>query len=118
MAAQRLCLHLEWRTGDTVSATDWQPAMEKLWVVLNPFPHWPPPRQQSSRCPWIPKAAAALLMLATTLIAAKWFFFVVGGLIFLLLVMRTRKEEANLHARFGEDYRNYMQRTGRFFPLL
>jgi hypothetical protein len=26
-----LCLHLEWRPGDTVSATDWQPAMEKLW---------------------------------------------------------------------------------------
>lgn len=32
MAARtRLCLHLEWRPGDTVSASDWQPAMEKLW---------------------------------------------------------------------------------------
>ena len=32
MAARtRLCLHLEWRPGDTVSATDWHPAMEKLW---------------------------------------------------------------------------------------
>jgi hypothetical protein len=30
-AHTRLCLHLEWRPGDTVSATDWQPAMEKLW---------------------------------------------------------------------------------------
>jgi Transposase DDE domain group 1 len=30
-ARPRLCLHLEWRPGDTVSATDWQPAMEKLW---------------------------------------------------------------------------------------
>jgi hypothetical protein len=30
-ARTRLCLHLEWRPGDTVSATDWQPAMEKLW---------------------------------------------------------------------------------------
>jgi hypothetical protein len=27
----RLRLHLEWRPGDTVSATDWAPAMEKLW---------------------------------------------------------------------------------------
>ncbi len=27
----RLCLHMEWRPGDTVSATDWRPAMEKLW---------------------------------------------------------------------------------------
>ena len=31
-ARTRLCLHLEWRPGDTVSATDWQPAMEKLWL--------------------------------------------------------------------------------------
>jgi len=31
-ARTRLCLHLEWRPGDTVSATDWQPAMEKLWA--------------------------------------------------------------------------------------
>ena len=30
-ARTRLCLHLEWRPGDTVSATDWRPAMEKLW---------------------------------------------------------------------------------------
>lgn len=30
-ARTRLCLHLEWRPGDTVSATDWQPAMEQLW---------------------------------------------------------------------------------------
>jgi hypothetical protein len=26
-----LSLHLEWHPGDTVSATDWQPAIEKLW---------------------------------------------------------------------------------------
>lgn len=30
-ARTRLCLHMEWRPGDTVSANDWQPAMEKLW---------------------------------------------------------------------------------------
>jgi hypothetical protein len=30
-ARTRLCLHMEWRPGDTVSATDWRPAMEKLW---------------------------------------------------------------------------------------
>ena len=31
-ARTRLCLHLEWRPGDTVSATDWQPALQKLWA--------------------------------------------------------------------------------------
>ena len=30
-ARTRLCLHLAWRPGDTVSATDWQPAMEQIW---------------------------------------------------------------------------------------
>lgn len=36
---------------------------------------------------------------------------------FLLLVRRTRKEESHLIARFGDAYRQYMARTGRFFPL-
>jgi protein-S-isoprenylcysteine O-methyltransferase Ste14 len=63
-------------------------------------------------------SAAAMLTLASTFVAANGFFLVVGGLIFLLLVKRTRKEEANLLARFGDDYRNYMQRTGRFLPRL
>ena len=34
----------------------------------------------------------------------------------LALHWRTRYEEANLIARFGDDYRRYMQRTGRFLP--
>ena len=61
---------------------------------------------------------AALLGVANFLAAANWFFFVMGGAIFLLLAIRTRKEEENLIARFGDDYRNYMQRTGRFLPRL
>jgi protein-S-isoprenylcysteine O-methyltransferase Ste14 len=62
--------------------------------------------------------SAALLVLASSLAAANWFFFVMGCAMFLLLVIRTRKEEENLIARFGDDYRNYMQRTGRFVPRL
>lgn len=30
-AGTRLCLHLEWRPGNTVSASGWQQAMEGLW---------------------------------------------------------------------------------------
>jgi hypothetical protein len=30
-AGTRLCLHMEWRPGDTVSASGWEQAMEKLW---------------------------------------------------------------------------------------
>jgi membrane dipeptidase len=34
----------------------------------------------------------------------------------MLLGVRTRKEEENLIARFGDNYRAYMKRTGRFLP--
>jgi protein-S-isoprenylcysteine O-methyltransferase Ste14 len=59
-----------------------------------------------------------LLGVANSLAAANWFFFAAGCLVFLLLAIRTRKEEENLLARFSDDYRNYMQRTGRFVPRL
>jgi len=63
-------------------------------------------------------ASAALAIVGNSLVAANWYLFVVGCLALLLLVIRTRKEEQNLIARFGDDYRNYMQRTGRFVPRL
>ncbi|MBI3417778.1 MAG: isoprenylcysteine carboxylmethyltransferase family protein [Verrucomicrobia bacterium] len=63
-------------------------------------------------------SSAALLILGSSLVAANWFFFVAGCLMFLLLALRTRREEEHLIARFGDDYRNYMQRTGRFVPRL
>jgi len=62
--------------------------------------------------------ATALATPASSLAAANWFFMVAGSAAFLLLVIRTRKEEANLIATFGNDYRDYMQRTGRFLPRL
>jgi protein-S-isoprenylcysteine O-methyltransferase Ste14 len=37
---------------------------------------------------------------------------------FAVLAIRTPTEEANLIAKFGDDYRAYMQRTGRFLPRL
>jgi protein-S-isoprenylcysteine O-methyltransferase Ste14 len=61
---------------------------------------------------------AALVGLTVTLVSANAFFLVTGGLIFLLLALRTRVEQANLLSRFGEDYRRYMDRTGRFLPRL
>jgi endonuclease/exonuclease/phosphatase family metal-dependent hydrolase len=60
--------------------------------------------------------AAALMIPASFLLAANWFFLALGVAVFLLLAIRTRKEEENLIARFGDDYRNYRQRTGRFAP--
>jgi protein-S-isoprenylcysteine O-methyltransferase Ste14 len=63
-------------------------------------------------------AAVALMALANGLIAANWFLLVAGGLLFGLLAVRSRREEDNLVARFGEQYRDYIRSTGRFLPRL
>jgi protein-S-isoprenylcysteine O-methyltransferase Ste14 len=60
--------------------------------------------------------SVTLLMLAMALLAANWFLLLAGSLVVGLLVMRTDKEEDLLVARFGDAYRDYMSRTGRFFP--
>jgi protein-S-isoprenylcysteine O-methyltransferase Ste14 len=60
--------------------------------------------------------AAALFVLGISLLAANWLFFVLGAAAVGLLVLRTRTEEANLLARFGASYQEYLDRTGRFLP--
>ena len=61
-------------------------------------------------------ASSALAIVANALVTANWFIFITGCLVFALLVVRCRKEEENLIARFGEEYRAYARRTGRFLP--
>lgn len=63
-------------------------------------------------------ASLALLIVAISLIAANWFFLLIGFVVVLLLVVRTRTEEEKLLARFGDAYRAYMLRTGRFLPRI
>lgn len=60
--------------------------------------------------------AFALALVGTTLIAANWFVLLTGCIPLGFLVARTRIEEAKLLERFGDDYRDYMARTGRFLP--
>ena len=62
--------------------------------------------------------SAGLLTVAISLVAGNWFLFVTGVIGFGLLIIRTRTEEEHLVARFGDSYRTYMQRTGRFFPRI
>ena len=62
--------------------------------------------------------SAALLIVALSLICANWFLLVTGVVLLSILVMRTRIEEENLVARFGDSYRDYMERTGRFVPRI
>lgn len=60
----------------------------------------------------------ALLIASVTLLAANWLIGVSGLLVFVLLAVRTRKEEQRLIERFGQQYRDYMAATGRFFPRM
>ena len=62
--------------------------------------------------------ATALAVVANSLVTANWFLALTGGILFGLLVLRTRTEEEKLIERFGEDYNEYMKRTGRFLPRL
>jgi protein-S-isoprenylcysteine O-methyltransferase Ste14 len=62
--------------------------------------------------------SAALLVAATSMVMANWFVLVTGALVCLLLAVRSRIEEEQLFARFGEPYRAYRTQTGRFLPRL
>ena len=62
--------------------------------------------------------AFILAVLANSTVPANWFILLTGVSAWLVMVFRTKKEEENLIARFGDDYRGYMERTGRFFPRL
>ncbi|NJC98239.1 MAG: hypothetical protein C3F07_04705 [Anaerolineales bacterium] len=52
------------------------------------------------------------------MMADNWFIAVMGILAFVAMAIRTPKEEANLIEKFGDEYREYMKRTGRFLPKL
>jgi protein-S-isoprenylcysteine O-methyltransferase Ste14 len=52
------------------------------------------------------------------MMADSWFIAMLGGLAFALMALRVPAEEANLIAKFGDEYQRYMERTGRYLPKL
>ena len=56
------------------------------------------------------------LYIAFALMADNWFIILLAALAFIAMAIRTPKEEANLIEKFGDEYREYMKRTGRFLP--
>lgn len=50
------------------------------------------------------------------LITANWFFIALLAVSIIVLALRVPKEEEMMVEEFGEEYRKYMQRTGRFLP--
>lgn len=59
----------------------------------------------------------ALLIVSVTLLSANWLIGASGLLVMTLLVVRTPTEEQKLIERFGDSYRAYMAKTGRFWPM-
>ena len=63
--------------------------------------------------------AFVIMSIGMLLLSANW---LIGGgpLLFLpvLMLVRTPREERMLIAHFGDDYRAYMARTGRYLPRL
>ena len=56
------------------------------------------------------------LYISFGLMADNWFIILLAVLTFIVMAIRTPKEEANLIEKFGDEYREYMKRTGRFLP--
>lgn len=54
--------------------------------------------------------------LSVALLTANWLLALLGLAAVTMLVLRTRIEEARLTERFGDEYRAYARRTGRFLP--
>ncbi len=62
--------------------------------------------------------ASTLAVVANSTVTANWFLALTGAIPIVLLVIRTKTEEEKLVERFGDEYRIYMERTGRFLPRL
>jgi protein-S-isoprenylcysteine O-methyltransferase Ste14 len=59
-----------------------------------------------------------LLGISLGLALGTWLLPLTASLTFTLLAVRTRKEEQHLIEHFGDQYRGYMRRVGRFLPKL
>lgn len=59
---------------------------------------------------------AGWLMGSVTLLTANWLIGLTSLAVYGLLLWRTPLEEAELLDRFGREYADYCQRTGRFWP--
>lgn len=70
---------------------------------------------------WVRHPMYSITFLAVVgfgLLSANWFVGLTGIVAVVLLVVRTPVEEGKLIGKFGDEYRQYMKHTGRFFPHL
>jgi len=70
---------------------------------------------------WVRHPMYSITLLAVvgfSLLSANWFIGVTGLVALALIVVRTPVEERKLIEKFGDEYRQYIKRTGRFCPRL
>jgi protein-S-isoprenylcysteine O-methyltransferase Ste14 len=60
----------------------------------------------------------ALVMLSATLLTANWLIGLCSIFVLAMLAIRTPKEEQMLVQRFGQQYLDYMVKTGRYIPRI
>ncbi len=58
------------------------------------------------------------ILIANSLVTANWLIGLLAVVYSLAIVERAGHEERMMLESFGEEYRRYMQHTGRFFPRL
>ena len=59
-----------------------------------------------------------LFTLGIVLVASNLFVTLFGLLIIVMLYPNSRQEERMLLHQYGDQYQDYMNRTGRFFPRI
>jgi protein-S-isoprenylcysteine O-methyltransferase Ste14 len=93
--------------GDNITATSATRSEHRL-VTRGPY-----------RWVWHPLyTMGSSLFVSIGIVADNWFIAALGLLAFILMAARTPREEANLIEKFGDEYREYMKRTGRFLPKI
>ncbi len=60
----------------------------------------------------------AVMLLGYGMLIASWAVTIVAAAVCAVVVRRTKSEESGLIAQFGEAYKEYAARTGRFLPRL
>lgn len=101
---------LFWTWVQVTLDTQWSPQLQLTkghhLITTGPYAHIRHPLY-TGMCGWF---------VSLTLLTANWIFVGACMLTFAGLLWRIPKEEQMMLETFGEEYREYMKRTGRFFP--
>lgn len=60
--------------------------------------------------------AFLMVVVSDSIVIDNWLLAVTGGFLFCIIMIRTRREEENLIARFGDEYRELIRTRGKIFP--